>query len=126
MRLIEKKKKGFTLLEVLVALLVVAVALGTSIKAIGSLAKNNEKIELNILATWSAENQLNKIRLMKIWPNLGTYNEVCSQGKFNLICEVKVFSTPNPFFRRIEVTVFEKNKYNSKILVLTQLIANDV
>ena len=99
--------KGFTLLEVLVALVIVGTALGASLRAIGSLTQNSSDLRASMMATWSAENRLSQIRLAREWPALGQRNFNCAQGALQLICEENVFATPNPFFRRVEVSVLE-------------------
>ena len=49
---------GFTLLEVLVALVIIGTALGASLRAVGSLTQNSADLRAAMMATWSAENQL--------------------------------------------------------------------
>ena len=50
---------GFTLLEVLVALVIVGTALGASLRAVGSLTQNSSGLRASMMASWSAENRLN-------------------------------------------------------------------
>ncbi len=100
--------KGFTLLEVLVALVIVGTALGASLRAIGSLTQNSGDLRASMMATWSAENRLAQIRLAREWPPLGQRRFDCPQGELPLVCEENVFATPNPFFRRVEVSVFDE------------------
>ncbi len=52
------RKDGFTLLEVLVALVIVGTALAASLRAIGSLTQNSTDLRVAMMATWSAENRL--------------------------------------------------------------------
>ncbi|HEY4697864.1 MAG TPA: type II secretion system minor pseudopilin GspI [Gallionella sp.] len=98
---------GFTLLEVLVALAIVGTALGASLRAVGSLTQNSSDLRGSVMATWSAENRLAQIRLAHEWPALGQRRFDCPQGELLLICEENVFATPNPFFRRVEVSVLD-------------------
>jgi general secretion pathway protein I len=101
------RNAGFTLLEVLVALVIVGTALGASLRAIGSLTQNSTDLRASMMATWSAENRLAEIRLASQWPELGQRRFDCPQGELRLVCEENVFTTPNPFFRRVEVNVLE-------------------
>lgn len=98
---------GFTLLEVLVALVIVGTALGASLRAVGSLTQNSSDLRASMMATWSAENRLAQIRLAHEWPALGQRRFDCTQGELHLVCEENVFTTPNPFFRRVEVSVLD-------------------
>ena len=113
---------GFTLLEVLVALVIVGTALGASLRAVGSLTQNSGDLRASMMATWSAENRLSQIRLAHEWPDLGQRSFECPQGELKLICEENVFSTPNPFFRRVEVSVFDAQDTERRIIKLTQVV----
>lgn len=99
-------RSGFTLIEVLVALAIIAVALGASIRATGVLAQNNADLRLRVLAQVSAENRLAELKAARLFPPLGRNAFECSQGRAAFRCEEEVKSTPNPAFRRIEVRVY--------------------
>jgi len=116
---------GFTLLEVLVALVIVGTALGASLRAIGSLTQNSSDLRASMMATWSAENRLSQIRLAHEWPELGQRRFDCPQGELHLMCEENIFSTPNPFFRRVEVGVFDSQNNGRRIIKMTQVVPND-
>ena len=118
------RQTGFTLLEVLVALVIVGTALGASLRAVGSLTQNSNDLRAAMMATWSAENRLSQIRLEHAWPALGQRAFDCPQGELKLACEENVFSTPNPFFRRVEVSVFLEKNSTRRIIKLTQVVPN--
>lgn len=101
------RNTGFTLLEVMVALVIVGTALGASLRAVGSLTQNSSDLRASVMATWSAENRLAQIRLAHEWPALGQRRFDCPQDGLHLICEENVFPTPNPYFRRVEVSVLD-------------------
>ncbi|MBI3478876.1 MAG: type II secretion system minor pseudopilin GspI [Nitrosomonadales bacterium] len=127
---------GFTLLEVLVALVIVGTALGASLRAVGSLTQNSSDLRTSMMATWSAENRLAQIRLAHEWPPLGQRRFDCLQGELHLVCEENVYATPNPFFRRVEVSVLDtqnspdaqntRNTPNAerRIIKLNQVVPN--
>jgi general secretion pathway protein I len=98
--------RGFTLVEVLVALTIVAVALIASLRAVGSMATSAYDLRQRTLAQWSAENRLAQIRVENEWPALGRRTYDCSQAEARMNCEEEAFATPNAQFRRIEVSVF--------------------
>jgi len=114
--------RGFTLLEVLVALVIVGTALGAGLRAVGSLTANSDGLRASMMATWSAENRLVQIRLGREFPEVGKRNFPCPQGEMNLICEEEVLTSPNPQLRRIEVSVFDAERPERRIVKLVQLV----
>jgi general secretion pathway protein I len=119
-----QRESGFTLLEVLVALVIVGTVLGASLRAVGSLAQNSSGLRATMMANWSAENRLAQIRLGKEWPQIGERSFPCSQGELSLLCEEHVLSTPNPSFRRVEVLVFDASNLQRRLAKLTQVVPN--
>ncbi|WP_421829789.1 type II secretion system minor pseudopilin GspI [Lacisediminimonas profundi] len=115
---------GFTLLEVLVALFIVGTALGASLRAVGSLTTNSADLRASMMATWSAENRLTQIRLAREWPALGQRSFECPQGELPLQCEENVYATPNPSFRRVEVSVSDTRDAGRRIIKLAQVVPN--
>lgn len=112
------------MLEVLVALLIIGTALGASLRAVGSLTQNSADLRASMMATWSAENRLSQIRLTHAWPALGQRRFDCNQGELHLVCEENVFTTPNPYFRRVEVSVFDADNPDRRIIKLDQVVPN--
>ncbi len=93
------------MIEVLVALAIIAVALAASIRAVGTMASNAAELHRRLLAGWSADNALAQLRLAHAWPAIGEQRFDCSQGNVQLVCTQRVSTTPNPVFRRVEVSV---------------------
>jgi general secretion pathway protein I len=113
---------GFTLLEVLVAMVVVGTALGASLRAVGSLMQNGSALRASMMATWSAENRLAQLRLSREFPPLGRRSYECPQGNLLLTCQEEVAPTPNPFFRRVEVSVYDAQDPGRRIIRLAQIV----
>ena len=88
------KSRGFTLIEVLVALGIVAIALIAGLQATQALTTNATRQTDVLLAHLCAENELIKMRL-------------------------SVLPTPNPSFRRVDAQVFDGN---SPILRLSTIV----
>jgi general secretion pathway protein I len=118
-----RKVSGFTLLEVLVALVIVGTALGASLRAAGSLTQNSNDLRAAMMATWSAENRLTEIRLSRSYPPIGKTSFECPQAELSLACEQDVSSTPNINFRRVEVSVFDTRNPGRRLIKLNQLVS---
>jgi general secretion pathway protein I len=118
------RQSGFTLLEVLVALVIVAIALGASLRATGSLVQNSSGLRATMMATWAAENRLVQIRLAHEFPAVGDRSSDCPQGELKFVCKEQVFTTPNPNFRRVEVSVYESAEMKRRITKMVQVVPN--
>ena len=100
-----QRPKSFTLIEVLVALGIVAVALLAGLKATGALSQNAERQTLAMLGQICAENELIRLRLLRQLPNTGTSQSECPQAGYTLRVQLQVQTTPNPNFRRVDARV---------------------
>ena len=99
--------QGFTLIEVLIALVIVSLVLAASMRAGGTLIVTQDALKRATLAGWSAESRLAEIRLPRVFPPLGTSEAPCPQLDVTMVCVVEVRVTPNPSMRRVEVRVFD-------------------
>ncbi len=96
---------GFTLLEVLVALAVVAIALGAGLRAAGVLTDNAARLADVVAAQWCADNQLTGLRLTRAFPGVGDADFVCEQLGRSYPGKLTTSTTPNPNFRRVDAQV---------------------
>ena len=71
--------RGFTLVEVLVAVAVIAIALGAGLRAAGVLVDNSQRLGDVIAAQWCAENQLTQLKLTRQFPGIGSSEFGCEQ-----------------------------------------------
>jgi general secretion pathway protein I len=101
------KQKGFTLIEVLVALAIVAIALAAGLRATTALTSNALRQSSVLLAHICAENELVKARLARQMPDIGDSTVDCQQAGRSFAVAVSVLPTPNPSFRRIDAQVFD-------------------
>ena len=118
--------QGFTLLEVLVALVIIGTALAASLRAVASLTQNSSDLRAAMMATWSAENRLTQIRLAHEWPPIGRRDFSCAQAELFLRCEEQIYPTPNPAFRRVEVVVVDERQASHRIIMLSQIVPNAI
>jgi general secretion pathway protein I len=96
---------GFTLIEVLVALAVVAITLTAGLQATGALTRAATRQTDQWLAQLCAENELTRLRLARQLPGVGDSTAACEQAGRTLQVSLSVLPTPNPNFRRIDATV---------------------
>ena len=96
---------GFTLVGVMVALAVTAIALGTGLKAAGALTANTERLVQVTAAQWCADNQLTEMRLTRQFPGVGDIEFGCDQLGRSYQGVLVVRATPNPNFRRVDARI---------------------
>ncbi|HEY1608529.1 MAG TPA: type II secretion system minor pseudopilin GspI [Paraburkholderia sp.] len=118
------RMRGFTMIEVLVALAIIAIALAASLRAVGNLASSEADLHRRLLAGWSADNALAQLHLAHVWPDIGRHQFDCSQGNLLLECIEQVAATPNPMFRRVEVSVTTPGRSGSLAQIVT-VIGNE-
>lgn len=94
--------RGFTLVEVLVALAVVAIALGAGLRAAGVLTDNAQRLSDVVAAQWCADNQLTALRLSRTFPGVGDADFSCDQLGRAYQGKLVTRPTPNPSFRRVD------------------------
>jgi len=102
-------ENGFALIEVLVGLAVLSIALIAGLRAIANGADTQLAVSQRTLALWSADNALIDLRMSRAFPDIGTTVFSCPQGNYIFVCQRKVLSSPNPAFRRVELTVYAAN-----------------
>ncbi len=113
------KCTGFTLIEVLVALGIVAIALVAGLQATSALTRNATRQSNVLLAHICAENELIKVRLSRQMPGVGDTAVSCEQAGRVLQVTVSVRPTPNPEFRRVDAQVSDGS---ASILQLSTII----
>jgi general secretion pathway protein I len=102
------RRNGFTLVEVLVALAITALALGAGLRAAGALTDNAERLAEVIAAHWCADNALVGLRLANQFPGTGETEFACSQLGRDFSGQLRSQSTPNPNFHRVDAVVMNE------------------
>ena len=101
----QKLRHGFTLVEVLVALAITAIALMAGSQATGALMRGATRQSEVLLAHLCAENALVAVRLSRQMPAIGDSSQACEQGSERFDVALTVRPTPNPSFRRVDAQV---------------------
>ncbi len=113
------RHRGLTLIEVLVALAVVAITLATGLKAAGALTTNAQRVVDVTTAQWCAENQLIALKLSRQFPGVGDSDFSCEQLGRSYPGKLVVRPTPNPSFRRVDALISDAG--GQPVLVLSTI-----
>ena len=118
-----KQLQGFTLIEVLVAMAILAVALAAANRASSLAINHSVEIKHRILADLVAQNRLNLHLAQDDW-GAGTFNGLANQAGLNFAWQEQITSTPNPAFMKIVVTVVDPNDTKHQLRRLVGFLIN--
>jgi general secretion pathway protein I len=115
------KQYGFTLIEVLVALSIVAIALFAGTQATSALARSSQRQTDLLLAQICIDNAFYTMRLAKQFPDIGERQVECSQAGRRLSMQLKVNPSRNPSIRKVQASVSDAER-GYGILQVTTII----
>ena len=115
----KSRSRGFTLVEVLVALGIVAIALMAGLQATAALTRHAQRQSDLLLGQTCAENELIKLRLARQMPGVGDSSVNCEQAGQVFALVIAVRPTPNPNFRRVDAQV---HKGEAPVLRLSTVV----
>jgi general secretion pathway protein I len=98
---------GFTLLEVLAALVIISLGMLAVIEAIGQTASNSTRMRDRTLAHWIAMNQLTTARLEPRAPKIAKTSDEVEMAGRRWRWTMEVSETPVQSMRRIDIRVAE-------------------
>ena len=112
-------RNGFTLLEILIALTILAVALSAAMRVAGGSTNIVSEQKQRTLALWVAQNRLAEHRARGDWPDMGVSEGEIEQAGIKMRWQETVSGTPRSDFRRIEVLVFGAGSKDYALAELT-------
>jgi general secretion pathway protein I len=111
----EARLRGFTLLEILVALAVLAIALMGAIRVVGQSIDTAAALRERTLAQWVAEDRLARHILNRDFPAIDTTTGTTEMAGMTWRWSEQVSATPVPKLRRIDVSVALADKPDSLV-----------
>jgi general secretion pathway protein I len=114
-----RKSGGFTLIEVLVALLILAVTMAAVSRTAASSIHHVDVLRTHVLADWVAQNRLALHQARGDWPAPGIQSGEEAQAGQGYPWQEEVIATPNPTMRRILVRVYDPQDAKHMLRELT-------
>ena len=121
-----RRAHGFTLVEILVALAIVAVALAAGMRSVAQSTDVATTLKHRTLALWVAQNRLAAAELAQALPPTGARTGEATQAGLAFVWRETVGATPNPSFRRVDVEVAETAAPDYVLARLTGYVAGAI
>lgn len=99
------RQRGFTLLEVLAAVAVLALALGATITGATQYAANAGYLRDKAIASWVARNKLVELHVAPTWPEKGKSDGSTEMAGREWPWRMEVLETPDPKIRRVDIYI---------------------
>ena len=100
------KLRGFTLLEVMIALLVITLGMGAVINTTSESGWKSALLRQKTIAAWVAQNQITKYRALRTWGKPTRRSGKVEMANVEWKWEMQTSTTDDPSLQRIDVEVF--------------------
>ena len=125
MRALSSRAAGFTLVEVLVALAILAVALAAAGRSVALSTDSAIEHKERVLAGLVAENRLGELVARRAWPGIGVTEGTERQAGVDFRWRAEVFATPHPGLRRVEIQVSDAADPNHELRRLVGVLSRE-
>jgi general secretion pathway protein I len=106
---VNRREAGFTLIEVLVALAIIAVAMSAAVRVAGLMTQSSGVLRDRSIALLAGQSRMAELRLEGRLP-LGMKAMECDQGRLLLRCEQVIGAAQNGRLLKVGIQVFDRSQ----------------
>lgn len=118
------KLRGFTLVEVLVAMTIIAVGVSALVASAGASAWRSDYMRDREFGRWIASNALIELQVLPAWPDVGTKNTEVEMGNTTWYLKTQTQAVADPDLRRLDIQVRRDRDADNYIYVVTGFVGN--
>jgi len=118
-----RQPRGITLLEVLIALAIVATALAAASRSVALSGSSVAEAKLRVMAGFVAENLMAELSVRRSVGGPGSTEGSSYQGGLKFVWRVEVVTTPNPGLRRVDIRVLTPDRPPRELRHLVGIVA---
>ncbi len=118
------RQQGFTLIEILVAMTILAVGVTALVSAAGASAFRADDLRNREYGRWVAANALVEWQALPTWPELGTKNTETTMGGRSWYLRTITQRVEDPDLRRIDIEVRLDEEADSYVYAVSGIVGN--
>ncbi len=119
-----RRMRGFTLIEVLVAMTIIAVGVSALVASAGSSAWRADYLREREFGRWVASNRLAELQALPAWPDVGTKNIEVEMGRFEWFVRTRTQAVADEDLRRVDVEVRRDKNAESYVYTVSGFVGN--
>jgi general secretion pathway protein I len=113
---------GFTLVEILVAVAILAIAIAAVQRAASLATDSARETRARLAATWAAGNRVAALRAGTQFPPPAATRLTVEQAGLSLVIDETIADTPNPSIRRVSLAVSDANEPGRVLANMTAFV----
>ncbi|MFK7861828.1 MAG: type II secretion system minor pseudopilin GspI [Granulosicoccus sp.] len=117
-------QSGFTLIEILVAMTIIAVGVSALVSSAGASAWRADYLREREFGRWVASNALTELQTLPAWPDIGTTNKEVEMGLFRWYVRTQTQAVADPDLRRVDVQVRREKDAENYVYLVTGFVGN--
>ena len=118
--------RGFTLIEILVAMTIIAIAMAALIKASGDYTSSAAYLKQKTIAHYVAMNELNTLQINNTWPAVATEKTIVKMAGHDWSVQREILETADPATHAARYTVYVDAEYKQAVTRLQGYITQPV